>query len=46
VLSVFGFSALITFLPYRGAEIGYLGLLVLCIATYSLAKKVTAPNVC
>ncbi len=46
ILSVFGFGALLTVLPYKGEEIGYLGLLILSIATYSLAKKVTAPNVC
>lgn len=42
----FGFSAMLNVLPYQGQEIGYIGLLFLCIATYFLAKKVTAPNVC
>ena len=46
VLGFFGFSAMLNVLPYQGQEIGYIGLIILCIATYSLAKKVTAPNVC
>lgn len=46
ILSFFGFSAMLEFLPYKGEEIGYIGLLILCLATYSLAKKVMAPNVC
>lgn len=46
ILGFFGFSAMIGALPYQGAEIGYIGLIFLCIATYSLSKKVTAPNVC
>lgn len=46
ILSFFGFSAMLSVLPYKGEEIGYIGLIILCIATYVLAKKVTAPNVC
>jgi hypothetical protein len=46
LLGFFGFSAMLNVLPYQGQEIGYVGLLFLCIATYVLAKKVTAPNVC
>ncbi len=46
ILGFFGLSAVLSMLPYQGEEIGYLGLLVLCIATYSLSRKVTAPNVC
>lgn len=46
LLSFFGFSAMLNYLPYKGEEVGYIGLLILCLATYSLAKKVTAPNVC
>jgi hypothetical protein len=42
----FGFSTMLNILPYQGQEIGYIGLLFLCIATYSLSKKVMAPNVC
>lgn len=46
VLSFFGFSTMLSVLPYKGEEIGYIGILILCIATYVLAQKVTAPNVC
>lgn len=46
ILGVFGFSTMLNVLPYQGQEIGYIGLIFLCIATYVLAKKVTAPNVC
>jgi hypothetical protein len=46
MLSFFGFSAMLNYLPYKGEEIGYLGLLILCMATYSLSKKVMTPNVC
>jgi hypothetical protein len=46
ILGFFGFSAMLNLLPYQGQEIGYIGLLILCLATYTLAKKVTAPNVC
>lgn len=46
ILGFFGFSATLNVLPYHGAEIGYIGLIFLSIATYTLAKKVTAPLVC
>ncbi len=46
VLSFFGFSTMLSVLPYNGEEVGYIGILILCIATYTLAQKVTAPNVC
>jgi hypothetical protein len=46
LLGFFGFSAMLNFLPYQGQEIGYAGLIFLSIATYALAKKVTAPNMC
>jgi hypothetical protein len=46
LLGFFGFSAMLNFLPYQGEEIGYIGLMILCLATYSLSKKVAAPNVC
>lgn len=46
ILGFFGFSATLTIFPYHGAEIGYIGLILLSIATYTLAKKVTAPLVC
>lgn len=46
ILGFFGFSAMLTHLPYQGQEIGYVGLIFLCIATYTLAHKVAVPNVC
>lgn len=46
VLSFFGFSAMLQVLPYQGQEIGYIGVIFLCIATYTLAHKVAVPNVC
>lgn len=46
VLGFFGFSAMLQVLPYQGQEIGYIGLIFLCIATYSLSKKVVTPGVC
>lgn len=46
IIGFFGFSAMLHVLPYQGEEIGYIGLIFLCIATYSLSRKVMAPNVC
>ena len=46
LLGFLGFSTMLQVLPYQGQEIGYIGLIFLCIATYTLAKKVTSPNVC
>lgn len=46
ILGFFGFSAMLNILPYQGQEIGYIGLIFLCIATYTLAHKVAVPNVC
>ena len=46
LLGLLGFSAMLNLLPYQGEEIGYIGLIFLCIATYTLSKKVNATNVC
>lgn len=46
LLGFFGLSGALALLPYGGQEIGYLGIIILVYATYSLAKKVIAPNVC
>lgn len=46
ILGFFGFSTMLNVLPYQGQEIGYIGLIFLCIATYTLAHKVAVPNVC
>lgn len=46
LLSFLGLSTMIHVLPYQGQEIGYIGIIFLCMATYSLATKVTAPGAC
>lgn len=46
LLAFFGLSTMLQLLPYQGQEVGYIGLLFLCFATYTLAQKVSAPNVC
>jgi len=46
ILGFIGFSTMLNLLPYQGEEIGYVGLIFLCIATYTLAKKVSAPDIC
>ena len=46
ILGLFGFSTMLRVLPYQGQEIGYIGLIFLCIATYSLSQKMATPNVC
>lgn len=46
VLSFLGFSSMLHALPYQGMEIGYIGLIILSMATYYLAKRVSAPGVC
>lgn len=46
LLSFLGLSAMVHALPYQGQEIGYIGIIFLCMATYSLAVKVSAPTTC
>jgi hypothetical protein len=46
VLGYLGLSSVFGVLPYHGEEIGALGIFVLVLVTYSLAKKVSTPNVC
>ncbi len=46
ILSVFGFGGILKYFPYDGVEVGYLGLLILIINAFSLAKKVNEPLVC
>lgn len=46
ILGFLGLSFILGFLPYQGLEIGYLGLLILGLATMSLSKKVVGPKVC
>lgn len=46
VLGFLGFSTMLSGLTYQGQEIGYIGLIILLIATYTLSRKVTELNVC
>lgn len=46
ILGFFGFSAMLNVLPYQGEELGYIGIIFLCIATYTLSQKVSTPAVC
>lgn len=46
LLSFLGLSSFLSLLPYGGQEIGYVGLVVLLVATSVLARKVATPNVC
>jgi hypothetical protein len=46
ILGFFGMSSILHVLPYHGEEVGYLGLLILMIVTYTLSHKVAQPNVC
>lgn len=46
ILGFFGFSTMLNLLPFEGQEIGYIGLMILLVATYTLSKKVAAPLVC
>ncbi|MEI6810720.1 MAG: hypothetical protein WCK60_01565 [Candidatus Nomurabacteria bacterium] len=46
LLSFLGLSTMIHILPYQGQEIGYIGIIFLCMATYSLAVKVSSPTTC
>lgn len=43
LLGFLGFSAMFDLLPSQGQEIGYIGLFILLIATYTLARKVATP---
>lgn len=46
ILSLLGFSAMVHGLPYHGIEIGYVGLIILSLATYYLAKRVSSHSMC
>ena len=45
-LSFLGLSGMLAALPYQGQEFGYIGIIFLCMATYSLSLKVNAPGTC
>lgn len=46
LLGFLGFSSMLVSLPNQGQEVGHIGLIILLIATCTLARKVAAPNVC
>jgi hypothetical protein len=46
LLGFLGFSAMLALVPRQGEEIGYAGLIIVLIATCTLARKVAVPNVC
>lgn len=46
VLGLFGFSAMLLALPREGQEVGYIGIIILLIATYALARKASIQKVC
>lgn len=46
ILSIFGFGGLLSFFPYHGLEVGYFGLLLLIINTYTLSNRLGKPLTC
>jgi hypothetical protein len=46
VAQLFGAAWLITYLPLHGAEFGVLGVALLVLTTYSLAKRIDDPMLC
>lgn len=46
ILGFLGFSTMLSSLSYQGQEVGYIGLIILLIATYTLAQRVARPNLC
>lgn len=46
LLSLIGASGILTKLPYSGEEIGVLGVIILSMATYSIARKASMPLTC
>lgn len=46
LLGLLGLSAILGFLPYDGLEVGFVGLLILVVATLVLARKLGSPAVC
>lgn len=45
-LSIFGASSLLFILPFRGAEFGALGILLLLVSIHYLIKRINDPFVC
>lgn len=46
VLKLFGITWLLTYLPLHGAEFGVIGVILLAITTYTLAKRIADPVTC
>lgn len=46
VLSLVGAAGLLSFLPLKGAEFGFLGVGLLLYSMWLLIKKIDAPNIC
>jgi hypothetical protein len=46
LLKLLGITWLITYLPLHGAEFGVIGVLLLIVSSYSLAKRIDDPLVC
>lgn len=46
ILSLIGAGGALAFLPLKGSELGILGVMLLVIAVYAMAKQITDPTVC
>ena len=46
LLSIFGASVLLTYLPFGGEEFGFLGVALLIYSSYLILKKINEPLVC
>ncbi len=46
LLSLFGASGILMFLPFKGEELGIIGVLMLLISIYMLAKEIESPSSC
>ena len=46
VLTLFGASGIIAYLPFGGVEFGFIGIGLLLYSTYSLIRKINSPLVC
>ena len=46
IFSLFGFGGLLAIFPYHGLEIGYIGLILLVINSYTLRHKLGGPLTC
>lgn len=46
LMSIFGASGLLLLMPFHGQEFGLLGIILLTLAIYFLAKKIRQPIVC